>query len=97
MKETKNNHLFTFNPDHIQPDVTNDAVLAMVKENLELETNPIIMKLVPKDRDVSNLTFVSFKIGLPVDLKTKALDPTTWPEGLMFREFEQLNNFRRSK
>lgn len=72
----------------IQPDVTNEAVSAMVKANLETNDNPIVAKLVPKGRDVAMLSFVSFKIGIDKGLKTKALDPATWPEGILFREFE---------
>lgn len=72
----------------IRPDVSSDAVMAMVKANLEIEADPTVVKLVPKGKDISSLTFVSFKIGIDADLKSKALDPATWPEGIMFREFE---------
>lgn len=72
----------------IRPDVSNEAVCSMVKANLELESDPVVVKLVPKGKDISTLSFVSFKIGIDDDLKTKALDPATWPEGILFREFE---------
>lgn len=73
----------------IRPDVTNELVLGMVKSNLNLNEDPDIVKLVPKGKGVSSLTFISFKIGLDPELKTQALDPSTWPEGIMFREFEE--------
>lgn len=81
----------------IRPDVANESVLSMVKANLNLTVDPDIVKLVPKGKDVSNLTFISFKIGLDPALKKLALDPSTWPEGIMFREFEEYGtqNFRR--
>lgn len=72
----------------IRPEVTDGAVCAMVVANLELKSNPEVVKLVPKDKDTSALSFVSFKIGLDPSFKSKALDPNTWPAGLMFREFE---------
>lgn len=72
----------------IRPDVANDAVCAMVKANLALDANPEVVKLVAKEKDINTLSFVSFKIGLDPSLKTKALNPNTWPEGLLFREFE---------
>lgn len=72
----------------IQPNVTCEAVSAMAKANLETNDNPVVVKLVPKGRDISTLTFVSFKIGIDETLKSKALDPATWPEGILFREFE---------
>ena len=72
----------------IHPSVTSDAVSSMVKANLEIDDNPDVIKLVPKEKDVNTLSFVSFKIGLDPSLKTKALDPAVWPEGLILREFE---------
>lgn len=79
----------------IRPDVANESVLGMVKANLNLSENPDIVKLVPKGKDVSNLTFISFKIGLDPGLKSQALDPSTWPEGIMFREFNGSQKFRK--
>ena len=71
----------------IRPDVTKESVLEMVKANLNLTEDPDIFKLVPKGRDESTLTFISFKIGLDPAFKATALDRSTWPEGIMFREF----------
>ena len=79
---------FWLNLSKICPDVTVEAVCAMTKANLNIETDPIVVKLVPKGKALESLSFVSFKIGLDSVLKQKALDPETWPEGLMFREFE---------
>lgn len=72
----------------IRPDVTVEAVSAMIKANLDLTSDPTVVKLVPRDKDISTLSFVSFKVGLDPSLKNKALDPETWPQGLLFREFE---------
>ena len=72
----------------IRPDVTSEVISAMAKVNLEIDNDPVVVKLVPKGKDISTLTFVSFKIGFDLNLKTKALDPETWPEGILFREFE---------
>ena len=72
----------------IDPNVSCDAVSAMVKANLEINDDPDIVKLVPKEKDISTLSFISFKIGLDPKLKTKALNPAVWPEGLILREFE---------
>lgn len=74
----------------IRTDVTNEAIAEMVKANLELETDPDAVKLVSKGADVSNMSFISFKVGLDPSLQKKALDPSTWPEGVLFRQFEDL-------
>lgn len=78
----------------IRPDVTVETVRAMAKANLKMENDPAVLKLVPKGRDIETLSFVSFKIGLDPSLKQQALDPGTWPEGVLFREFE---NYGTSK
>lgn len=72
----------------IRPDVTVEAVAGLVKSNLEIDVEPRVMKLVPKGKETDTLSFVSFKIGLNPSLKKKALDSSTWQEGLVFREFE---------
>lgn len=84
----ENENKFWLYLSKIRPDVANDAVCAMVKSNLALDIDPDIVKLVAKEKDISTLSFVSFKIGLDPSLKEMALDPATWPEGLFFREFE---------
>nr|XP_029721550.1 uncharacterized protein LOC115262800 [Aedes albopictus] len=75
----------------IRPSVTNEEISAMVRANLELNEDPDVVKLVAKGADVSNMSFISFKVGLDPALKSNALDPSTWPEGILFREFEEFN------
>ncbi|XP_055622920.1 uncharacterized protein LOC129766414 [Toxorhynchites rutilus septentrionalis] len=74
----------------IRPDVTNGEISAMVRANLQLTQDPDVVKLVPKGADIGNMTFISFKVGLDPALKSKAMDPSSWPEGIMFREFEEI-------
>lgn len=50
-----------------------------------------VKRLVAKGKDVSRMRFISFKVGVHVDLKHKALASATWPDGLVFREFEERN------
>lgn len=46
-------------------------------------------RLVAKGKDVSRMRFISFKVGMNFDLKDKALESSTWPDGLLVREFEE--------
>ncbi|XP_058456629.1 uncharacterized protein LOC131434025 [Malaya genurostris] len=80
---------FWLNLSRIRPDVTNDEIAAMVRANLEMNEDPVVVKLVAKGTDVSNMTFVSFKVGLDPALQAIALDPSTWPQGIYFRQFEE--------
>lgn len=67
-------------------DSTDEAVHSMVTDCLG--SNDVeVRRLVRDNIDVSTLSFLSFKVGVPADLKDKALDPRTWPRGLLFREF----------
>lgn len=72
----------------ISPDVTAEQVISMVKSRLATE-DVVAFRLVPKDRDISTLSFVSFKVGMKQELRAKALTASTWPTGIYFREFEE--------
>jgi hypothetical protein len=45
------------------------------------------IKLLPQHKNPNSCEFVSFKIGFPVEMKEKALDPNSWPEDVKVREF----------
>lgn len=80
-----------------QPLISPDDVQKIVARCLDLSSPCDVIRLVPKGKDVSNMSFVSFKIGLDPLLKEQALLASTWLDGLTFREFmEQPKNFRRS-
>lgn len=86
-------NLFWLYVSRIQPDVKEDAVKSMVEANLNTDNVSVII-LVPKGSDVSNFRFISFKVGLSPELKSKALNSETWPDGLFFREFVNYGQFR---
>jgi hypothetical protein len=53
--------------------------------------------LVSPNKDVSRLNFVSFKIGVDLELFQKLLQPDIWPCGVMVREFTfRSKNFIRT-
>lgn len=70
----------------IAREVSVDQVCALAKKRLGTEDIQVA-RLVAKGRDISTLSFVSFKIGMNMDLKTKALSTSTWPKGVLYREF----------
>lgn len=75
----------------ILPEVPESKVTELVESKLKT-TDLRVVKLVPRGKDTRSFTFVSYKIGLPNDLKTLALASETWPRGIRFREFENLGN-----
>lgn len=54
-----------------------------------------VVRLVAKDADITKLSSVSFKIGMSPDHRELALDASTCPSGLLFREFDEQPNKRR--
>ena len=71
----------------VNPLATNSDVQKIVSRCLDVPDSVDVVRLVPRDKDVASLTFVSFKVGLDPELKNRALDPASWPTGLLFREF----------
>lgn len=75
----------------LNPLVTDDDVRKIISRCIET-TEPVdIIRLVPKEKDISRCTFISFKIGLNPALKQHALNPQCWPDGIMFREFVEFS------
>lgn len=44
--------------------------------------------LIKQGTDVNSLNFISFKVGVDPKYRSAALDPSSWPKGILFREFE---------
>lgn len=70
----------------IAKDVSTDQICAFAKKRLGSEDIQVT-RLVTKGRDISTLSFVSFKIGMDIALKPKALSSSSWPKGILYREF----------
>lgn len=75
----------------ILPEVPESKVTELAESKLKT-TNLRVVKLVPRGKDTRSLTFVSYKIGMPLELKSIALATETWPRGIRFREFEDLGS-----
>lgn len=71
----------------ISRDVKVEQVRKLATERLGTD-NVEVVRLVANGRDISSLSFISFKIGLNADFKEKALSSATWPKGILFREFK---------
>lgn len=71
------------------PHTTVDQIAALARECVGLSDKDDIKvtKLVSKNADTSNMSFVSFKVGFEAQHKPTALSPDTWPDDISFREF----------
>ena len=71
----------------LNPQITDSDVQKIVSRCISAPESVDVIRLVPKGKDVTGLSFVSYKIGLDPAMKNKALDSSSWPTGLLFREF----------
>lgn len=82
------------------PQATVTEITDLVKKNLNTTDETVdVSKLVPKGKNLCELTFVSFKVGISMHLKDMALQSSSWQKGIVFREFDSgqsstRNNFR---
>lgn len=63
------------------------SVLISRSLNVPLSCCNNVVKLVPKNKNVTVLDYVSFKAVLKIDLKPVALSASTWPSRIKYREF----------
>lgn len=70
----------------ISRDVTPEQIGELAKNRLSTDDVEVI-RLVSKNKDVSTMSFISFKVGVSADLTSKALSSSTWPKGMLFRKF----------
>lgn len=67
---------------------TEDDIRGLVQRNLNTSETVDVRKLVPKGKNLEELSFVSFKVGVGLQLKDSALLTSTWQKGIIFREFD---------
>lgn len=71
----------------LHPSVNYEAVEKLARECLQCEAAKAV-PLVKQGTDVNSLNFISFKVGVDPKFRAVALDPSSWPKGILFREFE---------
>lgn len=80
-----------FHVSQFDPNIENEVMKAWFSKILDSEEIKCI-KLIPKNRNISDLSFVSFKLGVPSELVDKVMDPKTWLKGITVRPFQERNN-----
>lgn len=67
--------------------VSVDVMREMVASSLKTHDSPDVIKLLPRWGNYDNLKYISFKVGVDWKHREKAVLESTWPAGLLFREF----------
>lgn len=69
------------------PHATVEEISGLVQRNLEIDEPVEVVKLVRRGVDLNQLSFISFKVGVGLKWKEKAMEPASWQKGIYFREF----------
>lgn len=69
-----------------------EDVIEYLRKTINVENSTLkCVKLVPRNKNINELSFVSFKLSVSEDLVSVINDPFYWPEGLEIREFQSKN------
>lgn len=79
--------LFWIYLSRLHTSVKPDIVEKLTKDSLHCESAKAV-PLVKQGTDINSLNFISFKVGVDPKYRLSALDPSSWPKGILFREFE---------
>lgn len=71
-------------------DTTVEELTSYINDSLGITVNDQyqIRKLVKKDRDLSEYSFISFRVTCPANMLNTLLDPKHWPSYSKIREFD---------
>lgn len=91
---TSESNMFWLYLSDISAGTPDECVTELVHQRLGSRDLKIV-KLVAKGKDLRYFNFVSFKVGMPMQLKQKAMQESTWPSEISFREFEERGTSRK--
>lgn len=94
-QSVNNNDEFSLYLTNIDRNATEDDISLMVSRSLDAPISNCkdIVKLVPKWKNINTVDYISFKIVLNTKLKPVALNTSSWPKGIKFREFVNRSNY----
>lgn len=76
----------------LHKDVNDNDLISFIRETFNYES-PVVVRIKPAistaDRD-----YASFKIGVPVDTFNVMLSPSSWPAGMLIKEFQTSSKAR---
>lgn len=81
----------------LHPNTTEDNVKKFVRDNINVGDDVVInvKSLIPKDRSLNELSFISFKLVVPESLYSSILSADFWPTGVTVRDFIPGSSRRR--
>lgn len=83
---------------NLYPSITSDQLVQYVKTKLDTsaeQANITARALVPKNKSVNDLNFVSIYLAVPATLYQAIMNPGMWPKGASVRDFEDRPSKKR--
>lgn len=81
---------FYITPFHI--DQSEEDIIEYLRETINIDNSSVkCAKLVPRNKNINELSFISFKLSVSQDLVSIINDPFYWPDGVEIREFQPKN------
>lgn len=77
-----------FHVSQFEPDVDVEKVKAWFKDKLKSSEIQCV-KLIPRNRQIEDLAFVAFKLGVPASVVSTVMEAKTWPKLIQVRPFQQ--------
>lgn len=73
----------------IHRDATEEELTQYISDTIGITSTEVdVRKLVKKDRDISEYSFVSFRIACKIEHFNRLMDPMYWPSNSLIREFD---------
>lgn len=76
---------------NIANNVTEREISVLTSQVIGTSDEIKVKRLVPSWKDASTLDYVSFKIDMPFEFRTRALNVSNWPQGIRCREFKRFS------
>lgn len=94
-RETPDEPLKSFYVTPFTVEQTEEDIIEYLRETVSIDDSTVkCVKLVPRNKNISELSFVSFKVSVSENLASVIGDRFYWPEGVEIREFQPKNGVR---
>lgn len=74
----------------LHPSTTSEQIITHIsaKIGVDVSSDLTCNVLIPKNRNIEDLSFISFKIRVNTNVLDKVTDPSIWPVGIIIRDFK---------
>lgn len=94
-REVSDEQLKSFYVTPFTVEQTEEDIIEYLRETVTINDSTVkCVKLVPRNKNINELSFISFKVSVSEDLASVIGDRFYWPDGVEIREFQPKNGVR---